>query len=628
MTDVFLATSLSDGVTMSAHKFISAQHLDTDTSDSDGTQEFMALDQTKMRDNLQSDGQEQVDTFSDGTQLASKCNGVLIYSEFAGCAKAMKGALIVNPYDVARVGSAIKNALSMGAKQRTIRYLKLLTYVNTFTALNWGERMMRSLAFSSITSAEFRSNEPIEVKSLELDYRSSRRRLLVFSFEGVLVDPLTLPALSRPSEELIQMMQRFAKDERNVVVLVGASSPSTMEAWGCMRLARVLLVAENGYCCTVVNDRDAFAAENKWRQIRDKKLEEAEAANRKMRERGGDVESRFSPFPNPGQAAEGFNPSSSSFFWESDLPIKEIEAANGADTNVYSLVDDDPDKLSSELDDGDSTKRSKAEDDGANDSILQRNIRQLLPVPDQHESSPWRLCGGATDTLGAWRDELLSVLRYFNVRTPGSFLDDSGNAALTWYYTNADPEFGFRQAKDLHMHLDRMLRAWPLEAVFMRERKCISIGPVNSNIQRLSAFAMRMSGMLEPESWALDVENSAEATKDKKLDKKVVEPRFKTQRFGTLSASHNRTVLELMQNRQFKRVGSVVDQAMKSEDIMILCACCDTISQRMLLPFTERRRVQAKNCRLYTLSVGAQISKAKYNVESHASFLEILKSLE
>ena len=32
----------------------------------------------------------------------------------------------------------------------------------------------------------------------------------------------------------------------------------------------VLLVAGNGYCCTVVTDADAAVAENKWKPVRQK----------------------------------------------------------------------------------------------------------------------------------------------------------------------------------------------------------------------------------------------------------------------------------------------------------------------------------------------------------------------
>ena len=160
---------------------------------------------------------------------------------------------------------------------------------------------------------------------------------------------------------------------------------------------------------------------------------------------------------------------------------------------MKTIVEEDVEANSSDFEELNSAADVTTEAADVAHHLLQQNIQRLSLVPGQPKSSPWRLCVGVSNTLGQWRGELLSVLDHFKLRTPGSFLDDSGDAALIWYYTNADPEFGFQQAKELHMHLDRMLQALPLEAVFMRQRKCIVVGPVNSNIQRLSAFAMRMS---------------------------------------------------------------------------------------------------------------------------------------
>jgi trehalose-6-phosphatase len=620
LTDVFLATSLNDGVTMSALTFIAAQNPDDEGDDEEEDQELIArrlrsniTDRDRDRSRSNRRGSRSTDTL-DRVSKTTSGKGVLLYSEFAGCAKAMKGALILNPYDVAKVGTAIKTALNMGSKQRTIRYLQLLTYVNTFTALNWGERMMRSLAFSSVTSLKFRSNEVINLDGLAQDYRQSKKRLLIFSFAGVLTDPLTLPALSRPSESLILTLQRLAKDERNVVVLVDASSTATMQAWGCMRLARVLLVAGNGYCCTVVGDADAAAAEDKWRRVREKKLEEAEAATREMRERGGEVEKRW----DTEERMKLHTPVTKRILEE------EREAAK-SEEGGYAAAAADVAATATDTTAADAAHR-----------LLRQNIQRLSRVPEQQESSPWRLCGGVTDTLGRWRGELLSVLQHFKLRTPGSFLDDSGNAALIWYYTNADPEFGFRQAKDLHMHLDRMLQAWPLEAVFMRQRKCIVIGPVDSNIQRLSAFAMHMSHMVSEQKGGRTGGGGGggggggeggggegRGREEEQGDKKTEE--------GLVTAGG--TALTYMQSRrEVDEVGrnkmTTISRAMKDDDVMIVCACCDAISQRMLLPFTERRRGQAKTNRLYTLSIGTRISRARYHVDSHGSFLSILEGLE
>ena len=179
--------------------------------------------------------------------------GVLLYSEFAGCAQSLKGAIIVNPYHVVSVSKAIGEALRMGPKQRAIRWLQLSQYVETYTVLNWSERMIRSLARSKLTTVEFGSGRPLEDDVFLLDYKNSSRRLFLFSYGGVLADPTeTLPTLSRPTLETLEMLDRLSRDPKNIVVVVDVSSRVTMDVWFRERLEgrRVLLVAENGYCCS------------------------------------------------------------------------------------------------------------------------------------------------------------------------------------------------------------------------------------------------------------------------------------------------------------------------------------------------------------------------------------------
>ena len=71
--------------------------------------------------------------------------GVLIYSEFLGCAVSLKGALKVNPYDLDKVAESIKRGLELSPMDRKIRLCSLRKYVNTYTASRWAKRMLSPL---------------------------------------------------------------------------------------------------------------------------------------------------------------------------------------------------------------------------------------------------------------------------------------------------------------------------------------------------------------------------------------------------------------------------------------------------------------------------------------------------
>lgn len=59
--------------------------------------------------------------------------GTLILSEFAGSAKSLTGAIIVNPYDIHDMARAIHQAYTLDSNDRKDRYEKMQSYVEKFT---------------------------------------------------------------------------------------------------------------------------------------------------------------------------------------------------------------------------------------------------------------------------------------------------------------------------------------------------------------------------------------------------------------------------------------------------------------------------------------------------------------
>lgn len=66
-------------------------------------------------------------------------HGNLILSEFAGSARSLTGAIIVNPYNIHDMARAIHQAYSMDPEERKERYETMQWYVEKFT------RYVRSL---------------------------------------------------------------------------------------------------------------------------------------------------------------------------------------------------------------------------------------------------------------------------------------------------------------------------------------------------------------------------------------------------------------------------------------------------------------------------------------------------
>ena len=72
-------------------------------------------------------------------------DGVLILSEFAGAAKHLKGAVLVNPYDVESTTGAIRRALTMTASEKRKRMRSLRAEVMRLDVHSWADRYLAAL---------------------------------------------------------------------------------------------------------------------------------------------------------------------------------------------------------------------------------------------------------------------------------------------------------------------------------------------------------------------------------------------------------------------------------------------------------------------------------------------------
>src|SRR5262249_53225487 len=71
--------------------------------------------------------------------VAAHCDaaGVLILSEFAGAARQLREALLVNPYDVDAMAESIERALNMPENEQRARMRQLNTRVSRFDVHHW-----------------------------------------------------------------------------------------------------------------------------------------------------------------------------------------------------------------------------------------------------------------------------------------------------------------------------------------------------------------------------------------------------------------------------------------------------------------------------------------------------------
>ncbi|EEP82915.1 conserved hypothetical protein [Uncinocarpus reesii 1704] len=209
VADVFMVTSLREGMNLTSHEYIHCQ-----------------------------DGK-----FSD------KKHGPLILSEFTGSASIFDGhPLLVNPWNYQQCADALNTALEMSPEEREHQWTKLNEAVNAHTTDKWIKKYIAALdkAFDEQSCRDNVSIPRLSVMKLINLYKASSRRLFIVDYEGTLASwgsPTSI-VLTTP-KRAIDTLNDLLEDPKNIVYVMSSRMPEEME-----RLFRQVpglgLIAENG----------------------------------------------------------------------------------------------------------------------------------------------------------------------------------------------------------------------------------------------------------------------------------------------------------------------------------------------------------------------------------------------
>ncbi|KAF4316381.1 hypothetical protein JM18_008701 [Phytophthora kernoviae] len=327
------------------------------------------------------------------------CHGVLVYSEFAGCASSFQGALLVNPMHIEQVAASVDTALRMSTTTKRIRHHQLSRYVNTYTSTLWAQRIMSALNEAAATAQEYNRLDKLDTAQLLGYYERSQRRLFLLDYDGTLVNYQSMEELAEPSAVLLACLEDLTADPHNTVYIISGRIKNRLQEWF-GHLPRVGLAAEHGYWFRPASKHPSTFA-----------LEAADSV-----------------------FASGVDHLSNeeSLLVTETMPVAESVVQASSSTNGCVSL----------------------------------------------ERAPWQCM--FSDVELDWRDEVESILEHFTERTPGSLLDVK-DCCYTWHFRDADPTFGLKQAKDMQLHFDQMLRDLPVVVVMCRIKKYVMIRPWRVN---------------------------------------------------------------------------------------------------------------------------------------------------
>jgi len=188
----------------------------------------------------------------------SKNAGVLILSEFAGAAQSLgAGAILVNPWNVADLSDAIKEALTMSDAERRERHRQNFMHVTIHTAQAWADTFVSELNDTHVEAAIRTMRTPPQLSSEQLvkDFLQSKHRFLILGYNSTLTTATTEPArrasqidqiksLTQVHPHVTEAISELCLDPFTTVIIFSGSGRSRLEeSFGQFP---VWIAAENG----------------------------------------------------------------------------------------------------------------------------------------------------------------------------------------------------------------------------------------------------------------------------------------------------------------------------------------------------------------------------------------------
>ena len=179
--------------------------------------------------------------------------GVLILSEFAGAAAEMSHAIMVNPYAVDQVSSAIDQALDLSDEEMWSRVRAMQDRLNTNDAGTWANRFIEQFRddarkLSCLPSTDL--SGVIEDIGAAVD--AGENTMLFLDYDGTLRGFVNRPEDAVPDPDLIPLLKRL-NEKAKVAIVSGRPKDFLEQHFGDTGFS---LVAEHGYRWSLPQNKD------------------------------------------------------------------------------------------------------------------------------------------------------------------------------------------------------------------------------------------------------------------------------------------------------------------------------------------------------------------------------------
>ncbi|KAF9293443.1 threalose-6-phosphate phosphatase [Mortierella antarctica] len=158
-------------------------------------------------------------------------HGPLILSEFTGTAGSLGGALMVNPWDYQGVARVIYDAMHLTKEDKAGRHRQLLDHVLAHTAQFWAKNFISELILNVGTWDQSAPTPYLNLAVIVEKFHSSKKRLLMFDYDGTLTPIRKTPSAAVPQEHMLMALSALANDPANIVWVISGRDQKVLEEW-------------------------------------------------------------------------------------------------------------------------------------------------------------------------------------------------------------------------------------------------------------------------------------------------------------------------------------------------------------------------------------------------------------
>lgn len=179
---------------------------------------------TSVRDGMNTTSMEYV--------IAQKeAQGPLILSEFSGTAGSLGDAIHINPWDLGGVADSIDRALTMSKEDRKDMHKGLYQHVITNNVQSWMNSYLRRLMTNLSSFDQSFATPALDRAKLLSQYRTAKKRLFMFDYDGTLTPIVKDPGSAIPSDRVIRTIKTLASDPNNAVWIISGRDQAFLDEW-------------------------------------------------------------------------------------------------------------------------------------------------------------------------------------------------------------------------------------------------------------------------------------------------------------------------------------------------------------------------------------------------------------